>query len=414
MSKAAQSKPARAAPAKKVVATKSLASSRLKAYAPIRADITQLLLQTRLEAVRSVNSVMTATYWAIGQRIVQAEQQGSHRAKYGEQLIAQLAVDLMQEFGRGYGARNLAQMRSFYLAWPIEQIESMVRQAALQPEKILQTLSAKSSRAKPLRSILQTVSAKLPSTLQDIARAFPLPWSAYVCLLSVEHQNARTFYEAEALRGGWSVRQLARQIDTQFYERSALSRNKKSMRTKAAQSASEDMVSLAQIVKDPFVLEFLDLKDEYSEGDLEEALIRRLEDFLLELGDDFTFVGRQRRLRLDDEWFRVDLVFFHRGLKCLVLIDLKLGKFSHADAGQMHMYLNYAKAHWMREGENPPVGIILCSQKGQAQARYALEGLPNKVMATRYQTLLPSTERLALELRNASQEIQALRQRKSI
>jgi hypothetical protein len=164
-------------------------------------------------------------------------------------------------------------------------------------------------------------------------------------------------------------------------------------------------MGLADIVKDPYVLEFLDLKDEYSESDLEEALIRRLEDFLLELGDDFAFLGRQKRLRLDDEWFRVDLVFYHRRLQCLVLIDLKLGKFSHADAGQMHMYLNYAKAHWMREGENPPVGIILCSQKGAAQAHYALEGLPNKVLAARYQTLLPSADQLTDELRRASAQL---------
>jgi len=153
------------------------------------------------------------------------------------------------------------------------------------------------------------------------------------------------------------------------------------------------------------VLEFLDLKDEYSESDLEEALIRRLEDFLLELRDDFAFVGRQKRLRLDDEWFRVDLVFYHRRLQCLVLIDLKLGKFNHADAGQMHMYLNYAKAHWMREGENPTVGIILCSQKGAAQAHYALEGLPNKVLAARYQTLLPSADQLSAELCRASAQL---------
>ena len=167
----------------------------------------------------------------------------------------------------------------------------------------------------------------------------------------------------------------------------------------------------AEVVKDPYVLEFLDLKDEYSESDLEDALIRRLEDFLLELGDDFAFVGRQKRLRLDDAWFRVDLVFYHRTLRCLVLIDLKLGKFNHADAGQMHMYLNYAKAHWTREGENPPVGLILCNQKGQAQAHYALEGLPNKVMAARYQTLLPSTETLAHELSKASKLIQERKNR---
>jgi predicted nuclease of restriction endonuclease-like (RecB) superfamily len=152
------------------------------------------------------------------------------------------------------------------------------------------------------------------------------------------------------LRGGWSVRQLDRQINTQFFERTALSRNKAAMLTKGMKAKPEDVMTVEEMVKDPFVLEFLNLKDEYSETDLEDALIRKLEDFLLELGDDFTFVGRQKRLRLDDTWFRVDLTFFHRTLRCLVLIDLKLGKFSHADAGQMHMYLNYAKAHYALEG----------------------------------------------------------------
>lgn len=151
-------------------------------------------------------------------------------------------------------------------------------------------------------------------------------------------------------------------------------------------------------IKDPFVLEFLGLKDEYSESDLEEALIRELETFLLELGGDFTFVGRQKRLRIGDEWYRIDLLFFHRKLRCLVVIDLKLGKFTHADAGQMHLYLNYAKEHWTNEGENPPVGVILCTQKDAAVVHYALEDVPNKVLAAEYRTALPDEKTLAAEL----------------
>jgi YhcG PDDEXK nuclease domain len=162
-----------------------------------------------------------------------------------------------------------------------------------------------------------------------------------------------------------------------------------------------DMLTPEEAIKDPYILEFLDLKDEYSESDLEDALIRRLEDFLLELGDDFTFIGRQRRLRVGDAWFRVDLLFFHRRLKCLVVIDLKAGKFSYADAGQMHLYLNYAREHWMREGENPPVGLILCAEKDTAEAHYALEGLPNKVMAAEYKTVLPDEKRIEEELQRA-------------
>lgn len=253
-------------------------------------------------------------------------------------------------------------------------------------EPYLQTLSDK----------LQTVSAR--SSLAVLATRFQLPWSHYVKLLGIRNSDARAFYEAEALRGGWSVRQLERQISTQFYERTALSRNKAAMLKKGAKPHHEDSVTPEEEIKDPFVLEFLGLKDEYSENDLEEALIRKLENFLLELGGDFAFIGRQRRLRIGNEWYRVDLVFFHRRLRCLVVIDLKLGKFTHADAGQMHLYLNYAKEHWTHAGENPPVGLILCAQKDSAVAHYALEGLSNKVLAAEYRTALPNEKTIALEL----------------
>ena len=234
--------------------------------------------------------------------------------------------------------------------------------------------------------------------LRWAATHFPLPWSAYVRLLSVGSESARTFYEAEALRCGWSVRQLDRQIHSQFYERTALSRNKAAMLRRGEKALAGDDATAEEEVKDPLVLEFLDLKDEYSESDLEEALTQRLETFLLELGGDFCFIGRQKRLRIDDEWYRVDLVFFHRRLRCLVIIDLKIGRFSHADAGQMNVYLNYAREHWTREDENPPVGLILCAQKGDALARYALEGLPSKVLAAEYRTELPDEEELAAEI----------------
>ena len=151
-------------------------------------------------------------------------------------------------------------------------------------------------------------------------------------------------------------------------------------------------------IRDPYILEFLGLKDEYSESDLEEALIRHLEHFLLELGGDFAFIGRQKRLRIGNEWYRVDLLFFHRRLRCLIVIDLKVGKFTHADAGQMHLYLNYAREHWSQPEENPPVGLILCAQKDEALAKYALEGLPNKVLAREYKLALPDEKTLAREL----------------
>lgn len=203
------------------------------------------------------------------------------------------------------------------------------------------------------------------------------------------------------------MRQLDRQIGTQFYERTLLSRDKAAMLRKGQIAKPEDALTPEEEIKDPFVLEFLDLKDEYSESNLEEALIRHLETFLLELGDDFTFVGRQRRLRIDDEWYRVDLVFFHRRLRSLILIDLKLNKLTPGDVGQMHLYLTYAREHWTRPGENLPVGLILCVEHGAGVAKYALKGLPNKVLAAQYRTALPSEETLAAELQQTRKLLEA-------
>lgn len=346
--------------------------------------------KTPVAAARSVNALMTASYWEIGRRIVEAEQKGRRRAGYGEQLMERLSADLTARFGRGFGVNNLESMRRFFLAYPRPQIS--------------QTLSGKlGNESLPEKS--QTVSGKL--SLPELAQVFVLPWSAYVRLLMVKDGHARQFYEAEALRGGWSVRQLDRQINSQFYERTALSKNKAAMLVKGAVPKPEDAVTPDDAIKDPYVLEFLDLKDEYSESDLEQALIRRLEDFLLELGDGFTFVGRQRRLRIDQTWYRVDLLFFHRRLRCLVIIDLKLGALTHADVGQMHLYCNYAKEHWTFGDENPPVGLILCADKGHALARYALEGLPSKVMAANYKMVLPDAEVLQKELENTRRLIES-------
>lgn len=370
-------------------------------YHGMHGDIVALLEAARRVAARSVNALMTATYWEIGRRIVEFEQSGQDRAAYGEALLKRLSVDLMHQFGRGFSVRNLEQMRQFYQGWPANVIPSALSGESTKT-LISQTPSAKSEK----RSTLQTPSAFDPGLL-TLAKAFALPWSAYVRLLSVKNPQARAFYETEALRCGWSVRQLDRQIGSQFYERTALSHNKAAMLQKGETAETSNVVTPEQTIKDPFVLEFLNLKDEYSESDLEEALIQHLADFLLELGDDFAFVGRQRRLRLDDNWFRVDLLFFHRRLRCLLIVDLKVGKFSYADAGQMHLYLNYAREHWMKPGENPPIGLILCAEKGTAEAHYALEGLPNKVLAAEYQTVLPDEKRLAQELIKTQRELEA-------
>ena len=383
--------------AERQIAKRTATSGALDApYRAVFGDVSNIIDAARDSAARSVNAAMTAAYWLIGRRMVEFEQSGEDRAEYGAALVERLAEDLTVRFGRGFSLRNIYNMRLFYLAYPTD--------------RILQTPSAKLV-SPPRRRIRQTPSGKLeaPSVevgFDDLLTAFPLPWSAYVRLLSVRDEHARQFYETEALRGGWSVRQLDRQIGSQFYERTALSKNRAAMLTSGRQEHPQEIVFPDEAIKDPFVLEFLDLKDEYSESDLEEALIRHLETFLMELGGDFCFMGRQRRLRIGNRWYRVDLLFYHRGLRCLVVIDLKIGAFTHADAGQMHLYLNYAREHWVREGENPPVGLILCSEKDEALARYALESLPNNVMAGEYRITLPDEELLASELDRTRQAME--------
>jgi predicted nuclease of restriction endonuclease-like (RecB) superfamily len=282
------------------------ADDAIDGYDALIADLVAVIENARRTAARSVNAVMTATYWLIGRRIVEQEQGGYARAGYGEMIVDRLSVDLASRFGRGFGRRNLFQMRAFYDAY----------------REILQTPSAPSAPAAAPEKV-QTLSAQSSSEAATLASRFPLPWSHYVRLLGVKNDYARDFYEKEALRGGWTIRQLDRQIGSLFYERTALSRNKAAMMRKGEIPKPEDAVSPEEEIKDPYVLEFLGLKDEYSEAQVEEALIRHLETFLLELGDDFTFVGRQRRLRLDDEWYRIDLLFFHRRLRCLVTATIQ-------------------------------------------------------------------------------------------
>ena len=427
-------------------------------YDSVLSGVVELLQEARRASARTVNAIMTATYWEVGRRIVEGEQGGKERADYGKELLKRLSVDLTGRFGRGFSVDNLQRFRSFFVAFPLSEIyatasRKSVEQKYATPSRIsavaagplFQTLSAIFVTGEPtqksqtpsgqlhnslndcLLEIVQTPSALLaepilqspigesqaepPFSLLDVLRSlsqrFPLPWSHYVRMLSVKNPLAREFYEIEALRGGWTVKQLNRQIGTQFYERTALSRNKAAMLTKGQQPKPEDAVSVDEEIKDSFVLEFLGLKDEYSESELEEALIRHLETFLLELGGDFTFVGRQRRLRIDDVWYRVDLLFFHRALRCLVIIDLKLDRLTPADIGQMHLYCNYAKANWSRPDENPPVGIILSSGQGDSLVRYALEGLPNPTLVREYRLLLPDEKLLADELTRTRRLLEA-------
>ncbi len=341
-------------------------------YEGLHQGVVELLESARRSAARAVNAVMTATYWEIGRRIVEVEQGGTGQAEYGAELVSRLADDLTARFGRGFAKSNLYQMRGFYLAY---------------------------------RDTFQTASGKLtaarvdPSTVvARLAERFRLPWSHYVRLLRVENTAARAFYEAEAFRHGWTVRQLDRQASTLFYERTLTSRKKPAMIEKGATPNADERPTRLDEFQDPFVLEFLDLKDEHTESDLEGALLHKLEDFLLELGGEFCFVGRQRRVRIGDSWFKVDLLFFHRRLRCLVVIDLKLGRLTHEDLGQMQMYVNWHAAEATLEGENPPIGLILCTDKDEAVVRYTLPEGKERIVASRYKVHLPKEAELAREL----------------
>jgi predicted nuclease of restriction endonuclease-like (RecB) superfamily len=366
------------------------------AYSELVSGIGSVLDHARRTAARSVNTILTAAYWDIGRRVVEHEQGGKTRASYGEELVTRLAADLTARHGRGFSKSNLFLMRAFYLGWEIFQTPSGKLQARVRtPEAALPA----GPLARPSATALVPIG--VASVVPD--EVFPLSWSHYVRLLSVPSPAACSYYEAEAIRGGWSVRQLDRQIATQFYERLTASKKKEALIERAAVPQPGDVPTAHDLLRDPYLLEFLDLADEYGETDLEDALVRHLETFLLELGNGFTFVARQKRIRIDTVWYKMDLLLFHRRLRCLVVIDLKLGAFTHADAGQMNLYLNYAKEHLTEPGESDPVGVILCSEKSDTVVRYATGGINAKVFASRYLTALPSEEELREEVERTKQ-----------
>lgn len=349
-------------------------------YPSLINGISTLIEQGRRFTVKQINTALVATYWLIGKRIVEYEQKGQKRAEYGEATLKKLSGDLSKRFGKGFGYINLNLMRQFFLAYP--------------PDKTLQTVSEEST-GKAL------VSAK------QFTRVFPISWSHYCLLLRIEEPFKKEFYEAECLRGNWSVRQLDRQIQSMLYERTALSKHKLAVIAKANKHPLP--LKPEDEIKDPYILEFLNLKDEYSESQLEEALIKHLEKFLLELGTGFTFAARQKRIALEGRHYRLDLLLYHRRLKCLVAIDLKIGELTHADAGQMNLYLNYLKDKEVMAEENDPIGIILCSDKMHTVVEYALGGMNNRIFASKYKLKLPDPQLLKKEIEAERQRLIEMR-----
>lgn len=328
-----------------------MTDNELTAYDDLYTEIKETLLAFRQQAYAAVNFAMVKSYWEIGRIIVEHEQSGSLRAEYGKYTLQELSGRLTKEFGKGFTVRTLQQMKKFYALFPNTN-----------------TLCSQ------------------------------LTWSHYRLLITVENEKARQWYMNEAVAGAWSCRQLGRQISTLYYERLLASRDKEPVKAEA----DKLMVSagVEDFIKDPYVLEFLDLKDypALRESNLEQALIDKLQEFLLELGRGFCFVARQKLMRYEDEDFYLDLVFYHSILKCHVLIDLKIGKLTHGDIGQMDSYIRMFDALYKNPDDNPTIGIILCSQKNEAIVKYSVLNDAKQIFASRYSLELPTAEELQHEI----------------
>jgi predicted nuclease of restriction endonuclease-like (RecB) superfamily len=367
----------------------------------------------RAGAARSVNTAQVAANWLVGREIVEEEQQGSRRAGYAERLIAQLADRLTDEYGSGFSAQNLAYMKQFYLTYPelaggspifhalrgksetgfSEHLSTNIFHAVR--GKFKARKNGEIAAGNPILYAVRRECSWRPGILHPA-----LSWTHYRTLLKVELAAARAFYEIEAVRRAWSARELERQIDSFFFERAAKSRDKRGVRKLSGEGLSVSQP--AEIFKDPTLIEFLGLPQSprLTETELERTLIDNLQAFLLELGSGFAFVGRQQRITLDGDHFYIDLVFYHTVLKCYVLVDLKVGKLTHNDLGQIQFYVNYFDRERRTEGDNPTLGLILCSDKNEAVVRYTLgEQQKRKIFASRYQLYLPSEKQLQAEIR---------------
>jgi len=313
--------------------------------------IANILKTARNKVYQTANFVMVEAYWNIGKNIVE-QQGGEEAAEYGKGLIKELSQRMTKDFGKGFTATNLKYMRQFYITFPNSH--------ALRDE---------------------------------------LSWTHYRQLIRVENESARNFYLDEAIKSNWSTRQLDRQINSFFYERLLSSKNKEEVGEEI--NKLEKAKEAEDIIRDPYVLEFLGLNpnDDFYENDLEQALITHLQKFLLELGRGFSFVARQKRITFDGRHFRIDLVFYNYLLRCFVLIDLKIGDLTHQDLGQMQMYTHYYERELMNEGDNPPIGIVLCADKSEAVVKYTLPENENKIFASKYKLYLPSEEELLEELK---------------
>ena len=335
------------------------------AFSRLVSAITQQIEQARGQVRQAVNTAMVRSYWEIGRLIVEHEQQGNRRAEYGKQQLKQLSQQLTERLGKGFDVTNLRNMRQFYHAFPI----------------------------------------------RDAVR-LELSWTHYRTLLRIENAQARDWYLHEAINQSWSARALERQISTLYYERLLASQEKSSVAAEAQQNTQPLAESAKDYLRDPYILDFLNLQDKtYQESQLEQAIISNLQQFLLELGKGFAFVERQQRIRFDDEDFYIDLVFYNFKLKCFLLVDLKLGKLRHQDIGQMDTYVRLYDEQRKGSDDNPTIGLVLCSEKSEAVVKYSVLAEQKQLFAAKYLPYLPSEDELKRELeRERAQAVEQLQQ----
>ena len=353
-------------------------------------SIRQAHKQFASQAGRSVNISLTLRNWVVGCYIREYEQNGADRAGYGDRLLGMLSERLTETGMEGMAPRSLRLYRQFYLTYSqIWQTVSAESLSSLFPEAIWQSLSAKSGTG-TLTGIAGTVSPKLHTPPDRLIKS--LSFSHFAELVAIEDSLKRTFYEIECIRGNWSVRELKRQIASLYYERSGLSKNKEKLAELVRSGAESAEPALA--VRDPYIFEFVGLKphEVMSESDLEDQLLDKLQEFLLEMGHGFCFEARQKRILIGNTHNFVDLVFYHRILKCHVLVELKVDEFSHEHIGQLNTYVSWYKKNEMTESDNPPVGILLCTRKDQPLVEYALAGMDNQLFVSKYQLELPRKE----------------------
>lgn len=339
------------------------------------------------QAQKQVNVALTLRNWLIGAYLVEYEQQGEDRAQYGEKLLIKIAENLKKQGFTGLGVTNLKLFRQFYIAYPAigqtlyDQLPMMM-QSSILPSTSLSTPKTSNEYQLDAQKLINHLS-----------------FSHIIELLKADTPLKRVFYESQAIQNNWSVRELQRAMNSLLFERTGLSTDKVAVVQKHAQGTG---LTAEDVFRNPYMLEFLGLseKAEYSESDLEQAIIDHLQSFLLEMGKGFCFEARQKRITFGNTHYRIDLVFYHRILKCHVLVDLKLGEFSHADAGQMNVYLNYYQENEMSEGDNPPIGIILCANKDNQLVKYATTGMAQQLFVSQYLIHLPSEAELAQFIQN--------------